>query len=406
MGCVSEIFIAVVGGGIGGVSAALNLLRAGFNVHVYEQSRALREVGAGINVTPNAARVIHGLDLGDKLASLGVMPMAVHQQRWDDGHTLLRTPLGTEIERHFGFPHYQSHRADVLKMLVGALPPDRIHLDHRLTGFGERADKVEARFENGVRVIADALIGADGIHSTVQRQLFGATPPRFTGCAAYRGLVPAEKVKHLDLEVVLQLTMGPGKHFVRYFVASMRYVNFVAVIEQNSWTKESWTDRGDVEEARAAFAGWHKDVSGVLDAVEETFIWGLFDRAPLARWSVGRVTLLGDACHPMLPFVAQGAAQAIEDGVTLTACLQKYDDIPEALAHYQTLRLPRTAHVQSLAANNKIRFHLPDGPEQVARDAGMAAGGTDWSFKAMEWIYGHDPAAAVGRGNLGLPPPA
>ena len=397
--------IAVIGGGIGGVSAALNLLRAGFDVHVYEQSRALREVGAGINVTPNAARVIHGLGLGDKLASLGVMPMAVHQQRWDDGRTLLRTPLGIEIERHFGFRQYQSHRADVLNMLVEALPPERMHVGHRLTEFSERGDKIEAQFENGARASVDALIGADGIHSTVQRQLFGATPPRFTGCAAYRGLVPVEKLKHLDLEVVLQLTMGPGQHFVRYFVASMRYVNFVAIIEQDSWTKESWTDRGDVNEARAAFAGWHKDVSGVLDAVEETFIWGLFDRAPLARWSVGRVTLLGDACHPMLPFVAQGAAQAIEDGVTLTACLQKYDDIPEALAHYQALRLPRTAHVQSLAANNKIRFHLPDGPEQVARDAKMAAGGTDWSFKAMEWVYGHDPAAAVETGSLGLPPP-
>jgi 2-polyprenyl-6-methoxyphenol hydroxylase-like FAD-dependent oxidoreductase len=398
--------IAVVGGGIGGVSAALNLLRAGFDVHVYEQSRALREVGAGINVTPNATRVIYRLGLGDKLAGLGVMPIAVHQQRWDDGRTLLRTPLGTEIERYFGFPQYQSHRADVLNMLVGALPPDRMHLGHRLTGFSERADKIEAQFENGVRATADALIGADGIHSMVQRQLFGATPPRFTGCAAFRGLVPAEKLKHLDLEVVLQVTMGPGKHFVRYFVASMRYVNFVALIDQDTWAKESWTDRGDVNEARAAFAGWHKDVSGVLDAVEETFIWGLFDRAPLARWSVGRVTLLGDACHPMLPFVAQGAAQAMEDGMTLSACLQKYDDIPEALARYQALRLPRTAHVQSLAANNKIRFHFPDGPEQVVRDAEMAAGGTDWSFKAMEWIYGHDPAAAVATGSLGLPPPA
>ena len=353
---MSGTSIAVIGGGIGGVSAALHLLRAGFDVHVYEQSRVLREVGAGINVTPNAARVIHGLGLGDKLASLGVMPMAVHQQRWDDGHTLLRTPFGMEIERHFGFRQYQSHRADLLNMLVAALPPERMHAGHCLTGFSERGDRIEAQFENGARASVDALIGADGIHSTVQRQLFGATPPRFTGCAAYRGLVPAEKLEHLDLEVVLQVTMGPGKHFVRYFVAGMRYVNFVAIVEQESWTKESWTDRGDVHEARAAFAGWHKDVTGVLDAVEQTFIWGLFDRAPLARWSVGRVTLLGDACHPMLPFVAQGAAQAIEDGATLTACLRKNDDIPEALAHYQTLRLPRTAHVQSLAASNKMSF--------------------------------------------------
>jgi salicylate hydroxylase len=398
--------IAVIGGGIGGVSAALNLLRAGIDVHVYEQSRALREVGAGINVTPNATRMIHGLGMGDKLATLGVMPKAVHQQRWDDGRTLLRTPLGIEIERHFGFRQYQSHRADVLNMLVEALPPERMHVGHRFTGFSERGDKIEVQFENGVQLSVDALIGADGIHSTVQRQLFGATPPRFTGCYAYRGLVPAEKLKHLDLEVVLQITLGPGKHFVRYFVSSMRYVNFVGIIEQDSWTKESWTDHGDVNEARAAFAGWHKDVSGVLDALEETFIWGLFDRAPLARWSVGRVTLLGDACHPMLPFIGQGAAQAMEDGVTLAACLRKYDDIPEALTRYQALRLPRTAQVQALAGNNKGRYHLPDGPEQIARDAAMAAGGTDWSFKAMGWLFAYNPVEAVETGNLGLPPPA
>jgi salicylate hydroxylase len=142
----------------------------------------------------------------------------------------------------------------------------------------------------------------------------------------------------------------------------------------------------------------------VLDALEETFIWGLFDRAPLAQWSIGRVTLLGDACHPMLPFVGQGAAQAIEDGVILAACLGKYDDVPDALARYQVLRLPRTAQVQALAAGNKSRYHLPDGPEQVARDAEMAAGGTDWSFKAMGWLFGYDPADAVETGNLGLPP--
>ena len=381
--------IAVVGGGIGGASAALNLLRAGFDVHVYEQSRALREVGAGINVTPNAARVIHGLGLGDKLASLGVMPMAVHQQRWDDGRTLLRTPLGTELERQFGFRHYQSHRADVLHMLIEALPPGRMHVGHRLTGFSERGDKIEAQFENGARVSVDALIGADGIHSTVQRQLFGAMPPRFTGCAAYRGLVPAEKLKHLDLEVVLQLTMGPGKHFVRYFVAGMRYVNFVAIIEQDSWTRESWTDRGDPDEARAAFAGWHKDVSGVLDAVEETFIWGLFDRAPLARWSVGRVTLLGDACHPMLPFMAQGAAQAIEDAGVLAQCLAGGADIGDALRRYEQLRLPRASRIQRLSYDNNVVYHLADGPEQRARDHAMIRGEA-FGANALSWLFEDD----------------
>jgi salicylate hydroxylase len=404
MGSSNGISIVVIGGGIGGLTAALCLRRIGIDVHVYEQSRTLREVGAGINVTPNATRIIHALGLSEGLAKLGVMPTGVHQRRWDDGRTLLRTPLGREVEGHFGFRQYQAHRADVLNMLIDALPPERLHAGHRLVSFSQRSDEVEAQFENGVRVTADALIGADGIHSTVQRLLFGETSPHFTGCAAYRGLVPAEKVAHLDLEVVAQVTLGPGSHFVNYFVANKRLVNFVGVIEQANWSKESWTERGDLAQARAAFAGWHKQVRGVLDEVEETFIWGLFDRAPLPRWSAGRVTLLGDACHPMLPFMAQGAAQAMEDAMTLMACLRKIADIPRALAYYQELRLPRTSHVQSLAAANKTRFHLPDGPEQAARDAKMAAGGTDWSLKTIGWLYGHDAEAAVESGNLGLPP--
>ena len=400
------ISIAIIGGGIGGLTAALCLRKIGIDVHVYEQSRALREVGAGINMTPNATRIIHALGLGEGLAKLGAMPTGVHQRRWDDGRTLLRTPLGTEIERHFGFRQYQSHRADVLNMLIGAIPAERLRVGHRLVSFSERGDKVEAQFENGARVSTDALIGADGIHSTVQRLLFGATPPHFTGCAAYRGLAPADKVAHLNLELVLQITMGPGSHFVNYFVAGKRLVNFVGIIEQASWTKKSWTERGDLAQARAAFAGWHGQVRGLLDAVDETFIWGLFDRAPLPRWSVGRVTLLGDACHPMLPFIAQGAAQAMEDGATLADCLRKIGDVPQALTRYQELRLPRTSHVQSFASNNKIRFHLPDGPEQAARDAKMAAGGTDWSIETIGWLYGHDAAAVVETGNLGLPPVA
>ena len=403
MGSSDGISIAVIGGGIGGLTAALCLRQIGIDVHLYEQARALREVGAGINVTPNATRIIHALGLGEGLAKLGVMPTGVHQRRWDDGHTLLRTSLGTEIEGHFGFRQYQSHRADVLNMLIDAFPPERLHAGHRLVSFRQRSDEVEAQFENGVRVTADALIGADGIHSTVQRLLFGEASPHFTGCAAYRGLVPAEKVAHLDLEVVHQITLGPGSHFVNYFVANKRLVNFVGVIEQANWSKESWTERGDLAQARAAFAGWHKQVRGLLDAVEETFIWGLFDRAPLPRWSVGRVTVLGDACHPMLPFMAQGAAQAMEDAMTLMACLRKIANIPQALAYYQELRLPRTSQVQSLAAANKMRFHLPDGPEQAARDAKMAAGGTDWSLKTIGWLYGHDAEAAVESGNLGLP---
>ena len=165
----------------------------------------------------------------------------------------------------------------------------------------------------------------------------------------------------------------------------------MAIVEQDTWTGESWTDRGDVADALAAFDGWHAQVQTILRSVDETFIWALFDRPPLARWSVGRVTLLGDACHPMVPFMAQGAAQAIEDGATLTACLQQdSSDVEAALRRYEQLRLPRTSRLQALSAGNKTRFHLPDGDAQRQRDAQMATESTDWSFDAVAWIYNHD----------------
>ena len=184
--------------------------------------------------------------------------------------------------------------------------------------------------------------------------------------------------------------MGPGKHVVAYYVAAGRLFNFVANIERDRWTRESWTDRGEPDDLRAAFADWDPLLRAVLAQVDETFIWGLFDRAPLPRWSFGRVTLLGDACHPMLPYMAQGAAQALEDGAVLAACLGKEADVPAALRRYEQARLPRAAQLQAASRANKTRYHLPDGPEQAERDARMAAGGTDWSFKAMDWVYGYD----------------
>jgi len=399
-----DLSVAVVGGGIGGLAAALALLRAGFDVQVFEQASALAEVGAGIQISPNASRLLHRLGLGAALDRTGVRPVAVHQRRWDDGRTLQRAPLGEVVEAAFGAPYYHFHRADLLKALTDALPPQRLHLGHRLAGFTDLGDRVELRFAHGARVEAGVLVGADGIHSSVRGELFGAERARFTGCVAYRGLVPADRLGHLGLEVLANNWMGPGGHFVHYFVAGGRLVNFVAIVERETWTRESWTDRGEVADALAAFEGWHPLVTAIIGAVDETFIWALFDRAPLDRWSAGRVTLLGDACHAMLPFMAQGAAQSIEDGAALAACLLQggASDVASALRRYETLRRPRTARLQEMSRANKTRFHLPDGPEQQARDALLATRG-DRTIEALGWLYGHDASAIGGDPETGQP---
>lgn len=386
--------IAIIGGGIGGLSAALHLLKAGLDVHVYEQSPRIGEIGAGIQISPNASRLLIRLGLKPALDRAGVRPLAVHQRRWDDGRTLLFTPIAAAPDEPPRF--YTAHRHDLLMMLSNKVPRERLHLGHKLTGFIDHGDRVEMQFAGKPAVTADIMIGADGIHSNVRALLFGAEHPRFTGCIAYRGLVSAERIGHLDLTAESQIWMGPGKHFVHYFVRPGRLLNFVCLIDRDAWTKESWTEPGDIKDALAAYDGWHPQVRAIISSVTETFVWGLFDRAPLARWSVGRVTLLGDACHPMLPFLAQGAAQAIEDGATLAGVLGKAGDVAQVLRRYEDLRLPRTARIQTVAAGNKTRNHLPDGPEQVARDAAMAAGAADWSIGASAWVYDHDALTAAG----------
>jgi 2-polyprenyl-6-methoxyphenol hydroxylase-like FAD-dependent oxidoreductase len=392
------ISVTIIGAGIGGLAAAASLLRAGFDVHVYEQARALGEVGAGINIGPNASRLLHRLGLAEVLEKTGIKPVTFDQRRWDDGRVLLRSPLGEAVETAFGAPYYTFHRADLHRALAGAVPGHRVHLAHRFTRLTDHGDRVEAHFENGKSISADALIGADGIHSVVRHALLGPEKPRFTGCVAYRGLVPADRLTHLDLELTTQVWMGPGRHFVHYFVSAGRLVNFVAVIEEDSWLRESWVDRGEVADVLAAFAGWHTQVLSIIGSADETYKWALFDRMPLLRWSVGRVTLLGDSCHPMLPFMGQGAAQAIEDAATLAGCLLKFaTDIPAALRLYEQLRLPRASRLQSMSETNKTRFHLPDGLAQQQRDAQMASGATDWSLAAIAWLYEHDAEVVDGR---------
>jgi len=396
--------IAVIGGGIGGLAAALALLRAGFDVDVYEQVPVKREVGAGIVLTPNATRVLRALGLGQALERMAVAPTVVRQRRWQDGRTLLLAPVqdvrGPSGEHLF----YTVHRADTLEMLSEALPPSVIHPGHKLTALTNSGAQVDLEFANGKRASVDIVIGADGIHSTVREILLGRQQPRFTGCVAYRGMVAADRFPRSDMHVENQLWLGPGSHFVHYPVRRGELINFVCLIDREGWTKEGWTEPGDPADLRTFYANWHEQVRALVATVSEIFVWGLFDREPLPRWSIGRVTLLGDACHPMLPFLAQGAAQAIEDGATLAAILsQSAVDVPAALARYEKLRLPRTAAIQATARGNKDRNHLPDGPEQQQRDAQMASGAANWSIGASTWVYSHDAVAAAQTGALGMP---
>jgi salicylate hydroxylase len=387
--------VAIVGGGIGGLSAALHLLAAGFDVQVYEQSPRIGEIGAGIQISPNASRLLVRLGLKPAMDKVGVRPQAVHQRRWDDGRTLQRAPVGLEVETAFGAPYYHFHRGDLAELLGAAVPAERVHCSHRLVEFEQKGERVVARFENGASVEADLLVGADGIHSCVRHLLFGPEKPRFTGCVAWRGLVPVERIRHLDIEIASHNWMGPDGHFVHYWVAGGRFMNVVCIAEHGTWTDESWTSKGKVADALARYEGWHPSVRTLIAAFPETFIWALHDRLPLPRWSDGRVTLLGDACHPMLPFMAQGAAQSIEDGAALASLLKAMpDDVPGALERYEQVRKPRATRLQEASANNRKRYHLPDGPEQQARDHAMATSG-DRSIANIGWLYSHDASAVA-----------
>jgi salicylate hydroxylase len=372
---MSGLRVSVIGGGIGGAATALALIRAGCDVHVYEQVANKTEVGAGIQVSPNATRLLHRYGLADALRARAVSPSHIEARRWDDGRILSHEELGNSVEAAFGAPYYHFHRADLLSILIDALPADRVHTGRRCVDAVQTEDGARAIFDDGSIIDSDVIVGADGIHSVVRKILFGDEHPRFSGNVAYRGLAPADRVAHLNLRHNATNWMGPGGHFVHYFVSGGRFLNFVAVSEQENWERESWNDRGEIEDAKRCFRGWHPNIHAILGAVDETFKWALFDRAPLSKWSVGRVTLLGDACHPMLPYMAQGAAQAIEDGATLAACLSGIapSGVGEALEKYQQLRRPRTAAIQMAARGNAVTFHLADGAEQQKRDAEMGS---------------------------------
>jgi salicylate hydroxylase len=381
----------VIGAGIGGMAAAIALRRAGVDVSLFEQTIAQREVGAGIQISPNASRLLGRYGLGEAMARVAVRPSAIVFRRWQDGRVLGREELGDSIESQYGAPYYHFHRADLIELLAEAFGRGNIELGRRLAHIEQDESGVTAHFQDGTSERGDLLIGADGIHSRTREWLFGEEKPRFSGQIAYRGLAPAERVAHLGLPLDVTNWVGPGGHFIHYYVSAGRFLNFVAVSEEATWTREQWSDRGSISDALGNYEGWHPQIATILTAVDETFKWALFDRNSLPEWTRGRVALLGDACHPMLPFMAQGAAQAIEDGATLAACLKNTAfDVPAAFQAYVALRKPRTTMLQAGSQANSTSYHLHDGPKQYERDQAYASVGLRGSPEAMSRLYGHD----------------
>jgi salicylate hydroxylase len=385
--------VAVAGAGIAGLAFAAALHRAGIDCHVYEQAERLTEVGAGVQVAPNATRLLHRLSLRDRLRAVAVVPQAIEMRRWDDGRLLQRTPLGSLCRRRFGAPYYALHRADLHSGLLSLAPPDRVHLGARLVAVTQGADEARLHMSDGTTVAADLVVGADGIHSVVREQIV-ADRPRYSGQTIYRGLVPAERVPYLLTDPRVQLWFGPDQHCVCYPVSSGRQVSFGATVSASDWREESWSARGDAAQLAKAYAGWHPDVIRLIEAAETVSRWALHDRESIDRLSVGRVAVIGDAAHPMLPFQAQGANQAIEDAVVLAACLADAGPIglSAALRRYESIRLPRTTRIQRQSRANAETFHLVDGDAQRRRDSSAQ---TSSGLDRHEWLFGYDAEQAT-----------
>jgi salicylate hydroxylase len=389
--------VAIVGGGIGGVAAALFLRRAGIQATVYEQARELREAGAGIVVPPNMARLLQALGLLPALERVAVELQAAWEFcRWQDGRVLFSQPMGEACRSLYGAGCYVAHRADLLALLQAELPPEQLRLDHRCVAVHDTGHGLQLQFQRTggepVHAEADVAIGADGIHSVLQRHVAPDVEARFSGLCAFRCLVPAAQAPASALRPVQTLWLGPGRHLVHYPISSGSLVNIVAIVPAGDWHTENWTAEGRVSDMLQAFEGWHPQVQQLLSAATDTRRWALVDRTPLPRYTTGRIALLGDAAHAMLPFFAQGAAQALEDAAVLADCLQgaTADSAPAALRRYDALRRPRASQVQLMSRGRELRNHLPDGPEQQARDAALAQGDP---LRDSAWLYGHDVRA-------------
>lgn len=354
--------IIIAGGGIGGLAAALGLLQAGHRVRVCERTRQLAEVGAGLTITPNAAHVLHALGVWEAVRESAVFPATGAVCNGVTGQTLGVREFGDKVTRECGAEYLHVHRADLHQALldgVRAIDADAVSLGDEFVALEENTPaRVRARFTRSGRLEADMLLGADGLRSQVRVALFGPEAPAFAGYVAYRGLVPVETLAPSLLEHASCMSVGPRNLFLRYLVSAGKQLNVVCIGRSDDWAQESWSVPATREELLGLLQGWHADVIAVALAIpaDSLFKWGVFERSALSRWHAGRVALLGDAAHPMQPFLGQGAVMALEDAAVLARVMTQGQDISAALACYERVRLPRANQVMTQSADNGRRL--------------------------------------------------
>lgn len=392
--------ILIAGAGIAGLAAALALARKGHEIQLIEQAAALEEVGAGLQLGPNAMRVLDALGVGGAVAAVGQAPAAITMRDGRSAREILKIPLGDAARRRWGAAYVTAHRADLVAILADALKraqPGSLRTGVMLTALDNRPDRVAVTTQTGEILTADLLLGADGIRSVVRRQLFGEDAARFTGHVAWRALIRVDKADPVAPPAGVGAWIGPRRHAVTYRIRP-DLVNLVAVTEQADWREEGWNLPGDIDRLRAEFAGWGT-ISRLLDRVEAPLRWGLHDRKPMRAWHESRTVLIGDACHPMLPFLAQGAAMGIEDGFALAQLLPPDGtDAEPALTRFFALRQPRTARVQAMARSNGVDFHEGNPLANLAMRLPLgraAAVRPDAVLARWDWLYSGGPLAST-----------
>ena len=367
-----NLSVAIIGAGMGGLASAAALRRAGIEVTVYEQASQFSRLGAGIQIGCNAMQVLRGLGLEQKLRSEAFYPRSWNNKDWRTGEIRFDMIFGEAAETKFGAPYLLAHRGDLHAALASIVPAECIRLSHKLTGLEQTGDGVKLTFANGATAVADAVIGADGVHSIVKNILFGSSEPNYTGRIAYRTTFPTKLLNGYEIDDCTKW-WGEDRHIVIYYVKPDRSeVYFVTSQPEPDFRVESWSAKGDVKTLRAAFEGFHPQVQHVLEACPEVHKWALVDRDPLPAWGVGKVTLLGDSCHPMTPYMAQGAAMAIEDSAVLSRCLEgvEREGVADALRRFEATRKERTSRVQRTSRSNTWLRDKTD---------------TDWVYSYNAW---------------------